>query len=292
MPKVWNCNGEKVKWEGKFMRITTLVENTVNNPNLLAEHGLSILLETEDETILFDTGQGHAPLHNAASMGIDLSKIDKIILSHGHSDHTGGLGDALKASGGAYIYGHPGIFGEKYSKRKCEQRSIGIPYTRKCLQLRGAKLHLSRTPIQISDDIQTTGEIRRQNQFETIHDRLCVMRDGALVKDDLLDDLSLIVAGSEGVAVIFGCGHSGVINTLTQVRRMIGDVPISLVIGGIHLIDATEDRIERTAHELEKFNIGKLALCHCTGMLAMIRLYEAFGDKMLFNHVGAQIEWN
>ena len=274
------------------MLITTLVENTVNKSDLLAEHGLSFLVETNNEAILFDTGQGCALIHNAAKMGIDLSRIGKIVLSHGHSDHTGGLGDALKASGGVHIYGHPGIFDEKYSKSKCEQRSIGIPYTRECLQLRGADLHLSKTPIQITHSIQTTGEIKRQTDFETIHDRLCVARDGILVKDDLLDDLSMIVAGREGVAVIFGCGHSGVINTLIQVREMIGDTPISMVVGGIHLIDATTDRIDRTIHELKKFDIGKLALCHCTGMLAMIKLYEAFGDKLLFNHVGTQIEWN
>ncbi len=274
------------------MRITTLVENTVNKSGLIAEHGLSLLLETEDEAILFDTGQGCALTHNAAKIGIDLSRIRKIVLSHGHSDHTGGLGEALKASGGAHVYGHPGIFDEKFSKTKCEQRSIGIPYTRECLQLRGANLHLSKTPIQITDSIQTTGEVKRQTNFETIHDRLCMVRDGILVRDDLLDDLSIIVAGREGVAVVLGCGHSGVINTLIQVRQMIGDTPISMVIGGIHLIDATTDRIDRTIHRLKKFGIGQLALGHCTGMLAMVKLCEAFGDKLLFNHVGTQIEWN
>ncbi len=274
------------------MRITTLVENTVNESGLLAEHGLSILLESDDETVLFDTGQCHAVLHNARMMGIDLSTVGKIVLSHGHSDHTGGLGDALKASGGAQVYGHPNVLDERYSRRKCEQRSIGIPYTRKSLELMGAELHLSETSVQITDSIRTTGEVERLTDFETIPDRLCVMRDGILSRDDLMDDLSLIVDGQEGVAVILGCGHSGVINTLTQVQQMIGDVPIRMIIGGIHLIDATEDRIDRTVCELGNFNIGKLALCHCTGMLAMIKLYEAFGDRVVFNHVGAQIDWS
>ena len=274
------------------MRITTLVENTVNKPGLLAEHGLSILLEMAEEAILFDTGQEHALVHNATKMGVDLSRVDKIVLSHGHSDHTGGLGDALRATDGAHVYGHPNIFDQKYSKGKCEQRSIGMPYTGKCLELMRAELHLSKEPLKIADGIQTTGEIKRQTDFETIHDRLRVMRDGILVKDDLPDDLSLIVAGRDGVAVIFGCGHSGVINTLLQVQQTTGNAPISMVVGGIHLIDATAGKIDRTIHELKQFKIGKLALCHCTGMLAMIKLYEAFGDKLIFNHVGSQIEWN
>jgi len=274
------------------MRITTLVENTVNRSGLLAEHGLSILLESNGEAVLFDTGQCHAVLHNARMMGIDLSNVDKIVLSHGHSDHTGGLGDTLKASGGAQVYGHPNIFDEKYSKKKCEQRAIGIPYTRKSLEIMGAELHLSETSIQITDSIRTTGEISRQTDFETIPDRLCVMKDGTFLRDDLMDDLSLIVDGQEGVAVILGCGHSGVINTLTQIQQMIGNCHIRMVVGGIHLIDATEERTNRTVHELKKFNIEKLALCHCTGMLAMIKLYESFGDKVLFNHVGTQIDWN
>ena len=274
------------------MRITTLVENTVSKSGLLAEHGLSILLESDGEAILFDTGQCHAVLHNARMMGIDLSKVDKIVLSHGHSDHTGGLGDALKASGGAHIYGHPNVLDERYSKRKCEQRSIGMPYTGKSLELMGAELHLSETSIKITDAIRTTGEIKRLNDYETIPDRLCVMKDGQLLRDDLMDDLSLIVDGHEGVAVILGCGHSGVINTLIQVQQMIGNCPIRMIVGGIHLIDATEERIDKAVHELRKFDIEKLALCHCTGMLAMIKLYEAFGDRVLFNHVGTQIDWN
>lgn len=273
------------------MRITTLVENSVFKPKLVAEHGLSLLIETDGEAILFDTGQGYALRHNAEEMGIDLSKVQKIILSHGHYDHTGGLGDALKASGGAHIYSHPDIFDKKCSKDKQNQRFIGIPYTREALELKGANLHLSRDPVQISDNIRTTGEIGRKTDFETISDRLCVMRDGMLKKDELMDDLSLVVTGQEGLAVIFGCGHSGVINTLMHVQQMTDNAPIHIVVGGIHLIDAEEDRINKTVRSLKELNIRKLAPCHCTGTPAMVKLYQAFGNKLIFNNVGTRMEF-
>lgn len=274
------------------MLITTLVDNTVSKPDLLAEHGLSLMLETEDEKILFDAGQkGHTIIHNADTLGVDLSDIDKIVLSHGHSDHTGGLDGVLTASRHAKIYGHPDLFDEKYSKTQCEQRLIGIPYTREALELRGAKLNLSRESLQITDTIQTTGEIRRRTNFEMIPDRLCTMRNGQIVKDALMDDLSLIVTGEKGLAVIFGCSHSGIINTLLQVREMMSDIPINVLVGGIHLVDATEERIEKTIEYLKELNIEKMALCHCTGRLALIRLYEVFGDILIPNHVGSRIEW-
>ena len=274
------------------MRITTLVENTVSKSELLAEHGLSLLLETDDEVILFDTGQGCALVHNAEKMGVDLSKVDKIVLSHGHHDHTGGLLNALKACEGAQIYGHPGIFDEKYSKTRCEQRPIGMPYEKRLLELMGAELCLSRESIQIVRGTRTTGEVKRRIDFETIPERLCAMRNGMLQSDELFDDLSLIVSGKKGVAVIFGCGHSGVINTLAQVREMTDKAPISLVVGGIHLMGANEDRIDRTIEQLKSFEIEKFALCHCTGMPAMIKLYEAFGDRVVPNNVGNQLVWN
>jgi len=270
------------------MLITTLVENTVNKHSLLGEHGLSFLIENNNETILFDTGQGYAILHNAEKMGVDLSTVSKIVLSHGHYDHTGGLKSILNVINDANIYGHPHIFEKKYAKDDQKLRYIGMPYTKDELESKGMSLHLSREPIQIADGICTTGEIDRLVDFEIISDKLCVMRDG-LEKDDLLDDLSLVISGREGIAVILGCGHSGIINTLNQVRKMTDNAPISILVGGIHLIDASKERIHKTIDLLREFNIGKLALCHCTGIVAMAEIYHAFGDKVIINNAGARI---
>lgn len=287
---MWDKYGESISNEKIKMLIKTLVENTVNKLGLIGEHGLAFLIETDDESILFDTGQGYAILHNAQNMSVDLSRIEKIILSHGHYDHTGGLTNVLDLMDKPVIYGHPNIFERKYARGKEEIRYIGIPYTKEKLESKGAILHLSREPIQITEKIKTTGEINNRTSFETISDRFCVVKDGNLVKDELLDDLSLIVYGDDSVAVIFGCGHSGVINILNHVRAMTDNAPISYIIGGIHLVDATKEVILKTIEALREFNIEKMALCHCTGAFALSELRYAFGDKLIVNNTGDIID--
>lgn len=272
------------------MRITTLVENVVHKPKLIAEHGLSFLIETGQETILFDTGQGYSLKHNCEVMGVDLSRVQKVILSHGHYDHTGGLEIVLSASEGVQIYAHPDVFDNKYSKDNQGQRFIGIPTSKERIGSSGAKLFLSREPIRVAENVRTTGEIKRQTEFESISERFCVMRNGILETDSLMDDLALVINNECGVTVIFGCAHSGVINTLMHVRQMTGEAPINLIVGGFHLVDASDERIHKTIEFLKKFNIKKLAPCHCTGIDAIMRLKTTFDDRLIPFNVGSEIE--
>jgi len=272
------------------MKITTLVEDTATKPKLIAEHGLSMLIETGENNILFDTGQLFALLYNAKILNIDLSKVDKIVLSHGHFDHTGGLKRILSRTGKIDVYAHPDIFAPKYAKDKERNRYIGIPYEREELESKGAVFHLSREPLWITDNIMTTGEIKRITDFEEISDNLCIMRAGYLVKDDLLDDQALIIkAGADGVVVVLGCAHAGLVNTLQHISEQTSDAKVSMIIGGTHLLHSSSCRIKRTIDALKGFGVKKVAASHCTGRRASAMFLEAFGCSFIENHVGTQI---
>jgi 7,8-dihydropterin-6-yl-methyl-4-(beta-D-ribofuranosyl)aminobenzene 5'-phosphate synthase len=272
------------------IKVTTLTENTANY-GLLAEWGLSILVEVDGTRILMDTGLSFSAVHNAQLMGIDLSTIDRMVLSHGHADHTGGLRDVLKLKGEVEIAAHPDIWDSKYAQRGQDSfQYIGIPFAREELESRGARFNLSKEPIHITDHIMTSGEIPMAAGYEDIDNFLFVKKDGALQPDPLADDLALIIDTDFGLVVILGCGHRGIVNTLRHAQKLTGKEMIYAAIGGIHLFRASDEQIEMTIAELQTMGIQKLGVSHCTGFKASARLAQEFPDAFFQNNAGASFE--
>lgn len=273
------------------LRITTLSENSAANINLLAEWGLSILVETDEANILLDTGLSISTSYNADILGIDLSKIDKIVLSHGHYDHTGGLRQLLrKMRKEVEIIAHPDMWAAKYSRREGQaDRYIGIPFQRQELESLGAIFNLTTEPVRITDNIMTTGEIPMVTEFEEVDPYLFVKDDTGWQPDKLLDDKALVINAEQGLVVILGCAHRGIINTLYHAQQLTGKKLIHIVLGGSHLFSASEERVWLTIAALRELNVQRLGLCHCTGLPVVSIVAQEFGDGFFFNNTGTRL---
>ena len=272
-----------------MLRITTLSENTAGGGNLLAEWGLSILIETESCKVLFDTGMSISAVHNADLMGIDLSTIDAIVLSHAHADHTGGLHDVLRRVRKEIpVIAHPDIWIPKYVQYGDLSRYAGMLFAREALEALGASFNLTKEPLNISGDIMTVGEIAMTTDYEKIDDRLCLKVGDEMMPDPMADDLAIVVRTEQGLALITGCAHRGIVNTVRHVQDITGGGYIHTIIGGTHLYLSPQERIENTARELKKLELQQLGVSHCTGFNASAALAEEFGDIFFLNSAGTQ----
>jgi len=271
-------------------QITTLSENCVGvGPQLLGEWGLSILVEADNESILFDTGASISVAHNAGLLGKDLAKVDKIVLSHGHYDHTGGLRDVLRKTGSVEVIGHPDVWGPKYGCLGEYKRYIGIPFCRKELEGLGASFSLSPDPVKITSEIMTTGVVPMVTDYEEIEPYLCVEEGNTMLPDPIADDLALIITTEQGLVVLLGCAHRGIINTLRHVQELVPGQPIDTVIGGCHLMSASQERVEQTIHDLKEIGVRRLGTSHCTGFGPTVRLAQEFGEIFFPNNAGTSI---
>jgi 7,8-dihydropterin-6-yl-methyl-4-(beta-D-ribofuranosyl)aminobenzene 5'-phosphate synthase len=272
------------------LRITTLSENTAGFPGVLAEWGLSILVETNDLKVLLDTGASIYVPHNAPIFGLDLSAIDKIVLSHGHYDHTGGLKEVLKQVGKQVeVIAHPDIWAQKYARGQGFERYIGVPFPIEDLENLGASFTMIREPVWITDNIVTTGEIPMTEEFEVLDRNLYVKENGNWRNDDLLDDRALIIKTDEGLVIILGCAHRGAINTVRHAQEITGVKSIHTVIGGTHLMNAGEVRVLRTGIALQELGVQRVGVSHCTGLHSAMLLAQQLGEAFFFNNTGTSI---
>ncbi|MFC1940777.1 MBL fold metallo-hydrolase, partial [Chloroflexota bacterium] len=227
---------------------------------------------------------------NADILGVDLSKIDKIVISHGHQDHTGGLRQLLlKMRKEVEVIAHPDIWAAKYSRRQGhEDRYSGIPFQRQELESLGARFNLTTEPVKITENIMTTGEVPMVTDFEEINTNLFVKEGADFKPDKLLDDQAIIVITELGLVIVLGCAHRGIINTIYHAQKLTGVKQIGAVFGGCHLIGTSEERVWRTIAALKDFGVPRIGVSHCTGLPAAAIMAHELGDNFFFNNAGTR----
>ncbi len=275
-------------------KITVICENSVLNPlPLIGEHGLSMLIEGVSGVTLFDTGQGLGIINNFKVLGKDISAIKKIIISHGHYDHTGGLLQLLKVHGGTVpVFAGEGAFVQKVSLLPSGMAlPIGFQERRETYEENGARFHEVSGFTKLDDAFTTVNSIKHNDGWRCWDKALKLQKDSAIIDDPFSDDLSLLLDTPSGPVVLLGCAHSGMVEILDQISEHSGIKKFHAVIGGTHLGTAPEEYIIKAINSLKKYDVEKIAVSHCTGFKVAARFAAEFGVRFLNASVGSVFEF-
>lgn len=264
------------------VKITVLVDYDAEE-GLDTEHGFAAWVEVGDHSILFDTGQASATQANAARLGIDLRKAEILVLSHGHFDHTGSVPEFLACNTTARVYFAHGLDIDRYScKPGTPVRSIGIPEaSRQALAALPVKRRRELTqPEYILPRVGLTGPVPRISSFEDVGGPFYL--DPHSIQEDLIqDDQSMWFETDAGLVILLGCCHAGLVNTIEYIRNISGIQKVHGVIGGMHLVNADQQRLNKTLMAIALLQPEFLIPCHCTGANAGEQMLEKFGKKIV-----------
>ncbi len=266
------------------MKLRVLVDNnTFINMYYLGEPAVSYYIEDKDINILFDTGYSRVYIDNAKKLNINLHNVDKIILSHGHDDHTGGLTYYFKdglAKDKLEVITHP----ESLNFKEDQNEYIGSSMNKEELE-KVCKLILSKNPFKVSENIIFLGEIPQSNEFERKSPIGKCRINNEMVDDLVSEDSAIVYKSDKGLFIITGCSHSGICNIIEYAKKICNTDKVYGVIGGFHLFDIDE-RLERTITYLKDNNIELLYPCHCISLKAKIEM----GKQLNINEVGVGLE--
>jgi len=268
--------------------------------SILAEHGYSALVKTtmgdKTKTMLFDFGfSENGAAQNAATLGVDMTEVEAVALSHGHSDHTGGMEKLTAMIGKRDIpfVVHPSAFKSPRYLKLGEEFKINFPkLTREMVKQAGLSVVESDKPYPLlNNTVLFLGEIPKQTDFEKGWPIVHCQKDGKEVWDAIEDDTSIVMnLKDKGLVILSGCAHAGIVNTVRYAMTVTGIDKVHVVMGGFHLSGPFfEPIIDRTTEELKKINPAFIIPTHCTGRKAIMVMEKQMPDQFILNMAGTKL---
>ncbi len=266
-----------------LMTLTVLIENNApEGSKLFAEHGLSFFVETGRTKFIFDCGHTGAAVDNAKILGVNLSEIKIVALSHSHYDHAAGFKKFLSVAPIEKVFTGENFWEEKFSDEKYR----GCGFDEKFLAKKNIAQIVCRDVTPLDENSWLVGNFKRRYDFETIPKKFLRARfksggtagmlstsknfsgshtlERHFVPDDFSDEIVLVLRGQDGLMIVVACAHRGILNIVASVSEKFS-APIVSVIGGLHLAGATDERISLTLGGLKNFGVKKILPCHCSG---------------------------
>lgn len=273
----------------------------IYNDKILPKRGLKggrgecFHITVGDKAALLDTGyKGNMLMRNIHALRLNVDEIDKVVLSHGHRDHTGGLASLLEArtvTAPLPIIAHPDALEPRSLKILLVHIPMGMPKPSKKLADR-MDFQLTKNPVEVFQKLSTTGEIPIPERYEKqgIARRVFRKVDGRREWDPVIDDISLVLHAKDGLVILTGCCHAGLLNICTKATELFKR-KIKAIIGGTHMIEYSKEEIKRVADLLENtYGTPELYLNHCTGEKAIEQLRTKFGSDMVHDcFVGSEL---
>jgi len=270
-------------------KATMLLDNISNDKSLKSAHGLSIFIEYNGLKILMDTGPNEKILHNAQMLSINLSKLNGIIISHGHSDHGGGL-DYLDLSNQT-IYSSDKVFNPKYLNILGVKKYVGMP----------KKINKDTFQyISQMTEIYPNVFIVPLSKSTHVTKNLYMANKDTIILDDFSDEIALVLVNNDDISVFTGCSHHGIVDIIKEIKNRFPNKHIKRVIGGFHMIGIPyvnnlgmkKIEIKKIGDELNNIGVEHFYTCHCTGMKAYNLLKPILKDKLSYLSAGESVHFN
>ena len=275
------------------MKILNLIEDTKGRSDLTNAHGLSFYIETKMHKIILDLGPSEKTIYNAKTLGVDLSEVDTVILSHGHYDHSGGIIPFTKINDKAIIYMQDNVTKEYYAddgqNAIARYRYIGIDKDISNL----SQVRFVNGDFKIDDELELFVINNKKHEIPFTNRRLLVKEGDTFKQDDFNHEHFLVVHQNGKSYLMSGCAHNGMLNIIEEYIDRYGTAP-DVVVSGFHLAKKKEysetevEEIRALAEELKKYPT-RFVTCHCTGMKAFELMKEIMGDKLEYVHTGEEI---